>query len=616
MEVDVMDKLMKLQNILFPKEDLTEHWWLFYRGSRLSHETMESAYSLKKSEHSEFFTYFNAFSLEKWKKYTQVRNVYLRLSIKGKAGIQLFGHYTANNNVNKEIISENYFEADGRETVMIPIPMDVKSQVVSFQLFAFDDLYLYEGSYIADMDASLLNEVDISLVTVTFQKEDFITRNLTLLENEILYTDEEVADHIFIRVIDNGRTLNAEEWNCDRIHIYPNPNVGGAGGYTRGMIETIQDQDFHATHALLMDDDVKILPESIIRTYNLLRCLRPEYTDHFVSGAMLYYERMHVQHEDVGFVSREGAFGARKPVMEMHLADSVVRNEKIYEDQPNNYAGWWYCCIPRTKLSLDRLALPLFIRGDDVEFSIANHAKFLTMNGICIWHMGFAVKFNMPMEFYQVHRNSLIIQAASGVTPEVDYAARISERFFIELNRFNYIGCDLLLDAIEDYLKGPEFLTAPGGEELMKKQASRVRKLSDARQTAPGLPIEYDKIYRRGNKLRGLKKIWYKITYNGHLLPAFLLQKKPAVIAYDWFDAPEKQYMREAVLAVNPYDETGILRYRSRKEFLRLIRRHGSLMRRYGRNKDSVSKQYKDAKQKLTGLEFWQEYLGLSDTER
>ena len=36
-------------------------------------------------------------------------------------------------------------------------------------------------------------------------------------------------------------------------------------------------------------------------------------------------------------------------------------------------------------------------RGDDVEFSIANNAKFITMNGICIWHMGFAAKFNMAM---------------------------------------------------------------------------------------------------------------------------------------------------------------------------------------------------------------------------
>lgn len=147
--------------------------------------------------------------------------------------------------------------------------------MVSFQVFAYSDISIYEGSYLADISTDKMNEVELSLVTVTFRKEDFITRNLRLIENEIIYSDEEIADHIFVRVIDNGRTLNTEEWNGERIHIYQNPNVGGSGGYTRGMIETLRDETFNATHALLMDDDVKILPESIIRTYNLLRCLKP-----------------------------------------------------------------------------------------------------------------------------------------------------------------------------------------------------------------------------------------------------------------------------------------------------------------------------------------------------
>lgn len=41
--------------------------------------------------------------------------------------------------------------------------------------------------------------MELSLVTVTFRKEDFITRNLRLIENEIIYSDEEIADHIFVR---------------------------------------------------------------------------------------------------------------------------------------------------------------------------------------------------------------------------------------------------------------------------------------------------------------------------------------------------------------------------------------------------------------------------------
>lgn len=104
--------------------------------------------------------------------------------------------------------------------------------MVSFQVFAYSDISIYEGSYLADISTDKMNEVELSLVTVTFRKEDFITRNLRLIENEIIYSDEEIADHIFVRVIDNGRTLNTEEWNGERIHIYQNPNVGGSGGYT------------------------------------------------------------------------------------------------------------------------------------------------------------------------------------------------------------------------------------------------------------------------------------------------------------------------------------------------------------------------------------------------
>lgn len=606
-----MNKLMKVQNILFPQNELIRHWHLFYRGDRFKHDIYDSCYSLKKGENVEFFTYFNSFSLEKWKTYAPIENVYLELRIKGKVGIQLFGHYENNNEIEKEILSENYFEYKEEHKVLMPIPLGAKSQVVSFQVFAYSDISIYQGAYLVGIEKEKLNDVELSIVTVTFKKEDFIERNLELIENEIIYSDEEIAEHICVRVIDNGRTLDEAKWNSEKMHIYRNPNVGGSGGYTRGMIETLRDEEFVATHTLLMDDDVKILPESIIRTYNLLRCLKPEYRDHFISGAMLYYEKMHVQHEDVGFVSEDGTYGPRKQPMEMHLPQSVLLNEKIYTDQPNNYAGWWYCCIPRTKMSLERLSLPLFIRGDDVEFSIANHAKFITMNGICIWHMGFVTKFNMPMEFYQVHRNSLIIQATSGVTPDVDYLERIKKIFDREISRYNYVGCDLLLDAVEDFLKGPGFIMNPEGEAIMKRQSSRVKPLVDIRQNFPNINVNYDSIYRfyEGKCFTPSQLKKYFRTHNWQLLPKFMMNHEPAVVAYDWFDIPEKQCKHDVVLAVNPHNKTGVLRYRSRSEYLRLMKRYRRLRHDYNKNFKRVTDEYKKAKDQITSVEFWDNYL-------
>lgn len=42
-----------------------------------------------------------------------------------------------------------------------------------------------------------------------------------------------------------------------------------------------------------MDDDVEVSPESILRTYNLLRIVNDEYAEAFVSGAMLNIEDTH-----------------------------------------------------------------------------------------------------------------------------------------------------------------------------------------------------------------------------------------------------------------------------------------------------------------------------------
>ena len=243
-------------------------------------------------------------------------------------------------------------------------------------------------------------------------KEEYITKNIQTLRDKVFFDGSEMKEHLFVNVIDNGRTLNAETLNTDNIKIYPNMNVGGAGGFTRGMIESLE-MERKPTHVLLMDDDVLLMEESLFRTYFLLRILRPEYEEYFLSGAMFDYDHRQIQYEDIGYVHPEdGSYGPLKDRMDMCKLENLLRNEEMASRTKNeSYAGWWYCCIPMPLIEKNGLPLPVFVRGDDVEFSIRNKAKFLTLNGISIWHVGFAGKFNAAMELYQVHRNSLIIQA-------------------------------------------------------------------------------------------------------------------------------------------------------------------------------------------------------------
>ena len=74
------------------------------------------------------------------------------------------------------------------------------------------------------------------------------------------------------------------------------------------------------------------------------------------------------------------------------------------------------------------------MRGDDVEYGIRAAAGFITINGICVWHMGFAGKMNIAMDFYQVNRNLLIVQALHEDLCNVNVLGKIRNDFNMFMN--------------------------------------------------------------------------------------------------------------------------------------------------------------------------------------
>lgn len=623
----------KLQNlILHYNRKLEEHWWMMYRGDQFRYDKINSVYCWKQGDFVELFTYFNSLAYYKWKKYTNAKDIYLQLNCKGNFKIRLFGHYREGSEIVKEMYDEHYFYLQELTEIKIPVPADAKAQVIGFQFDVIQPdeatikscrakgikpeqgMAIESGGWYTNISDEYINDVNISIASTTFKKEDFITKNMDILERELFYSGEPAAKHIHLKVVDNGRTLDPEKYNSEHIHIYPNDNVGGAGGYTRGIIESLDYKPFKATHVLLMDDDVMVMPEAFIRTYSLLALVKPQYDERFVSGAMLDYDRINFQHEDVGYVHKEnGSYGPNKPGREMHLWNSVFENEEDIEFHENSYAGWWYCCIPVKKIKSTHLPVPLFIRGDDVEFSIANNAEFLTLGGICIWHKGFANKFNANLELYMVHRNSLIIQAMSGICQDIDFIERIDGFFHTNLCRLAYNNCELLLDSIEEFSKGPDFMLTPQGEKIMKSHAAKNEKMQAANLVYDG-PIDFDSVYRyEERRLTEEEQMLYEETYNGQTLPDFMLKKgTTAVIAYDWFDDPAKQYLAEQILAVNPYDHTVCLRKRDKKRFEELITRYKKVMSYYEENKENIEAAYKEAAKKLQSDSFWREYLKMN----
>lgn len=123
----------------------------------------------------------------------------------------------------------------------------------------------------------------------------YVLRNL---KRVIRFLEKEENDSLNLCywLIDNGKTLSANKEISRLIEQYPdnfkiieNRNVGGAGGFTRGMIEAIAEkQKFGLTHVQLMDDDASFDPELFIRAYGFLSMRKAEYQDITLGGGVSY----------------------------------------------------------------------------------------------------------------------------------------------------------------------------------------------------------------------------------------------------------------------------------------------------------------------------------------
>lgn len=603
----------KLQNLIFRSDRLPdEHFAMMYRVSKLIYDPIRSEFFLAGGKFIEFFTYFNAFSYEKWKKYTKVGKISLILNARGHFTIQLFGHFSEGGEIKKELYELHEIDLPECSDIEIDVPDNIKGKVIGFQIQTIGDIAIKSGGWYTYVDKSDIRDVKISIATTTFKKESYIRRNVDIIERELFYSGEKCRDKFRLLIVDNGKTLDPEAFNSEYITLYPNINAGGAGGFTRGIIESLHSV-WEPTHVLLMDDDVTILPESFIRTYSLLAIMKEEYTDYFISGAMLRNQQMNEQHEDVGYVVKEGYYRAVKPTMFLHLWDQVYKNEQYTYDGLDAYAAWWYCCIPAKQIGLNDLPLPVFIRCDDVDFSIRHKAKIITMNGIFVWHDDFKYKFNASMEFYMVTRNSLITQAIDGIYCDADFLGHIDTLFYERLNALNYSDCDLLLDAIDDFLKGPEFISSPLGDKIVKEKSQHNEKLTSLDRIEGLGDIDLQNVnnglYDPAG-LKGFKKFMYNATDNFHKLPIFM-NKDTGVVPYDWFTAPAKNYKRMCLLAVNQSENTGHLRIRSRKKYKELMKRRRQLLGKYKKHGKKITEQYRIAGEKFRSEKFWREYLGI-----
>lgn len=609
----------KLANVVLRVEEhAKQHPEIYYHvnAGNVSYDAQHRSLDIKGDV--DFLTYVNGFSACKWRKYTEIAVINLHIEAYGSGRVVARGVPIAGDE--PVLITQLPFAAKDDSAALLDIEIDAdKYDFVGFSVISdgASSVRLMKAFYSCRVAESDINKVNLALSTTTFKNERYILPNIELVKNGIGGEDGPIRDHFHMFVVDNGSTLDADGLTCEMVTVLPNLNTGGSGGFARGMM-AVTEKPGEFTHIILMDDDVSVMPESLIRTFNLLSLAKGKYKDAFINGAMLSLEDPTRQYEDVSKVFNTAVYRRLKEDLDIAKLSDLLVNERTDVEVPNAYGAWWYSCIPVDAIEKNGLPMPFFIRCDDVEFGVRNQPVYMTMNCICVWHSSFEGRFRASVDVYQYVRNFAAMIALDDCASENYFILRLERDIRQRLRYLDYISAEFILDGFDDYLKGPEFLENLDGAALMKANGARNEKLVPIAELDQAILKEAgvtSAVLSNKNlefHPRRLMKYMRQIPYDKHYLPQVLLRKRPgyAVINNTALLNGSATGVKTLVV-LDPMRENGIVRHLDKERFRAIRAREHELLSRYRKEGSNVRRAWKEAKPYLTSRGFWNHYLGL-----
>lgn len=596
---------MKLQNLLFPDiETVTEETMFFRRNNdNTDYSLNENKIVFEKKARVTFDTYYNSFSIEKWSKYTKLNKLSLQLHVKGEFNVHIRASYYFNGKIFYKNLLTEKISSQEETSITIPIKELHEKGSIVFELEACENgSVFYGGYYETSVSEEEVNYVKIAIGICTFKREKFIEHNLRLLNREFINNeDSPLHDNLEVYVADNGNSLNYVELCSENMYIYPNKNLGGAGGFGRCMFEIYNHKHEKGfTHILLMDDDVVISPESIYRTFSFLQLIKDEYKDAFLGGAMLRLDDRFKQSEAANYWSMMGS----KPIKynyNLTNFEYVLKNE--IEDSVN-YLSWWYCVMPIKVVNKNNFPLPIFIKRDDIEYGIRNGNSFITLNGISVWHEPFENKRTGFLEYYY-WRNQCILNAIH--YPKYgakEIKKQILKKCISYTLQYRYKDALLCLNGVEDFLKGIDYLKNQNAEQLhaeVMKKTYTTQKIEDINVFFVHGTYTSNRNPKQESKVRKLVRY---LTLNGYFLPSKKTIVVPAV------NVPTNRFYG-AKTAIHYEEATGraFKTNRDFRETARVMATYLKLCKQIDKDYLMVKEEYGKRYRELTSLEFWESYL-------
>lgn len=583
-----------LQRLLWPEQGIITEQALYLRLSG------PAAYCDRKNDihfqpggEAAFDTAANIFNLGKWRRCADLADLRLRLCGAGRFGLVVFQVLPERSR--ERLANRIVTLAPDSEVDLSHFIRDPAAGLLYFTLTALDAGHLSEAAWITRQPPRRLPRMALSITT--FRREAALHRTVARFESFMAETP--LADHLRLLVVDNGQSVVLPP--SPRVTLIPNPNLGGSGGFARGLAEA---RARGASHCIFMDDDAAIPFGAIERVWAFLaHCHDPATA---VAGGLAMANHRWSLWENGAIFDRRCQ--PQWLGTDMRDAGQVIRMElaSTPRNPPNFYGGWWFFAFA---IDAARHApFPFFIRGDDVSFSLANGFDIVTLPGvICFQDADFAEKESLQTLYLDL-RSHLVHHLA---LPAMDIGRKatlgIAADFFMRsLLQGHHDTLAALNLAVEDVLRGPAFFAENADLADRRAALAGLRRSEVWHPLTSPPPAPRLRINLHGNGLRA--RFWrlvLDLTLNGHLLPFFGAWGNHVTLRAGQRGDIGAHWGAARVTYTSPDGTQGMTLHHSKRkalrQTLRMIRNLLRLARHYGATKAAWQSGYGS----LASPEFW-----------
>ena len=562
-------------------------------------------------------TYFGRFHATYWQRWTDVPDVEVDLVLSGTGRVRLMASDT-----NKVWRIVDSHEADGAEGAAVRLTGAVDRFVDGGGMWL--EISTETGGLTASgvrWTVPVLRPVPTTDVVIcTFNRVEDCLNTLTAIADD----PEALAAVGRVQVVDQGTDpLESREQFAEvsgalgrRLRYVRQPNLGGAGGFTRGLFDATAGAPEEHRDVLLMDDDVLLEPEIMIRLTAFAASTRHPT---IVGGQMLnllHPGHLHISAERADPEDLKVGLAVDGALEEAYLLGLDDRELPINQERrvDTEYNGWWSCLIPAEIVRAVGYPLPLFFQWDDIEFGYRARAHgfpTVALPGAGVWHADFGWKDWDEWHRYFNFRNGLITAALHTGFSTKRITRRIGLHVSTYLVSMHYGLAATLLQAVEDFLDGPEILrdgSADAAAEIRRIRAAYpetvVHPMSELRDDLREVTI-----VRAANPPGNEPLTWFKrAAFLGLDRAPHASGFVPAGDAHWWHVST----FRRAVVA--DMGETGFrVRVRDRARALELAKRGARVVRRLVSEGPGVAQRYRDAAGGLTSRANWARLYGIDE---